>query len=393
MTAVSVIIPAYNAEIYIAETLNSVLAQSFTDLEVIVVDDGSTDRTATIVTEIADRDGRVSLLIQQNAGVAAARNAGIQVARGEWLAFLDADDIWHPQKLEQQLQCFQQSDSSVGLVYCWSALLQETGDLAGGYIAFSFQGNVTSALTYLNFIGNASAPLIRRSMLEDVGGFNYTYKALQAQGCEDWDFYLKIAERYSFAVVPEFLVGYRQQPTAMSRNVVSMQKSYRIMMEGWQVHHPELPPQLLRWSRGLFYQHLAFLEAQSYRTRQGFFYVKRAVQYDPVMLLNKMIGRITIRLLRGALLHLLGSLLPRLWVDQKLTRYRYDRQNAVQAKAQSKLSERQAHNTLSLYEKIMIRRINALQKGTVHGPMLQSYRLKHPIVNSVCWSGGDNGHD
>jgi glycosyltransferase involved in cell wall biosynthesis len=393
MASVSVIIPAYNAEPYIAITLNSVLAQTYTDLEVIVVDDGSTDRTANIVAEIADRDGRVSLLIQQNAGVAAARNAGIKAARGQWLAFLDADDIWHPQKLEQQLQCFQQSDSSVGLVYCWSALIQETGDLAGGYIAFSFQGNVTSALTYLNFIGNASAPLIRRSVIEDVGGFNCTYKALQAQGCEDWDFYLKIAERYSFAVVPEFLVGYRQQPAAMSRNVVSMQKSYRIMMEWWQVHHPELLPQLLRWSKSLFYQHLAFLEAQSYRTWQGFFYVKRAVQYDPMMLLNKMSGRITIRLLRGALLHLIGSILPRPWVEQRLMRYRHARQNAVQAKAQSKLSERQTHNTLSLYEKIMIRRINALQKGTVHVPILQSYSLGKPIVNSVRWAGENNGHD
>lgn len=383
MPAVSVIIPAYNAELYIAETLNSVLAQSFTDLEVIVVDDGSTDRTARIVGAIASRDGRVSLVVQQNAGVATARNTGIQAARGQWLAFLDADDIWYPQKLAQQLHCFQQSDSTVGLVYCWSALIRETGDLAGGYIAFSFQGNVAPALTYLNFIGNASAPLIRRSAIEAVGGFNCTYKVLQAQGCEDWDFYLKIAERYSFAVVPEFLVGYRQQPAAMSRNAYSMHKSYKIMMEGWQANHPELPPRLLRWSQSLFYQHLAFLQAQSYQIWPGFSYVKQAVQHDPMMLLNKMIGRITINLIRGAILQLLGAILPTPWVEQKLMQYRRDRQNAVQAKAQLKLSDRQANNTLSLYERIMIRRINNLQQESSPLSMPQPYAAEQRIASNL----------
>jgi glycosyltransferase involved in cell wall biosynthesis len=368
MPSISIIIPAFNAASYIAETLNSVLAQTFADLEVIVVDDGSSDHTAKIVEQIARTDKRVILLSQLNAGVAAARNAGIKVAQGEWLAFLDADDIWYPEKLDRQLQCFQQSDSSVGLVYCWSALIQETSDLTGGYIAFDFRGNVCPALTYLNFIGNASAPLIRRSVIDAVGGFDSTLRAQQAQGCEDWDFYMRIAERYTFEVVPEFLVGYRQQSAAMSRNATSMINSYTLIMERWRANHPELPPQLFRWSQSLFYQHLAFLQAQSDQTVQGFSCLSRAVRFDPMMVLNKMVGRIMLSLLRGAIWQLLGELLPSTWMKQGLMRYRRERQAATQPKArpkaQSKLSERQSVNILSLYEKVMLQRIHTLNQVT-----------------------------
>jgi glycosyltransferase involved in cell wall biosynthesis len=215
MAAVSVIIPAYNAEPYIAETLHSVLAQSFTDLDVIVVDDGSTDHTAQIVESLVQKDGRVSLVVQPNGGVTAARNAGIAVARGEWLAFLDANDIWYPQKLERQLQSFQQSDRSVGLVYCWFALIRETSDFAGGYIAFTFCGNVTPALTYLNFIGNASAPLIRRSAIEAVGGFDIaldTGKPLPGGGDLDM-FYRIIRAGHALVYEPRFLVFHQHRQT------------------------------------------------------------------------------------------------------------------------------------------------------------------------------------
>lgn len=364
MISISVIIPAYNAESFIAETLNSVLTQSYRDLEVIVIDDGSTDRTAEIVEKIARRDERVRLVFQQNAGVAAARNAGIKMARGEWFAFLDADDIWYPHKLEKQLQRFQQLDETIGLVYCWSVLIQETSEFTGGYIAFDFNGDVGHALTYLNFIGNASAPLIRRSVIEDVGGFDIALKEQQAQGCEDWELYLRIAERYKFDVVPEFLVSYRQQSAAMSRNDTSMLQSYTLVMEQWQAKHPELLPQLFGWSQSLFYQHIAFMQAQSGKTLQGFYYLSQAVQQDRMMLLNKIVGWIILHLLRGAILQLFSFVLPPIWLERWLMSYRCDRQQSAQIKAQSKLSKRQSANILSLYEKVMIRRIKTLKQSS-----------------------------
>src|SRR4028118_698519 len=122
---VSVIIPAYNAENFIAKTLETVLSQTYQNIEVLVVDDGSPDTTAEIVKSFVENYSRVSLLQQSNAGVAAARNLAIEKSKGEYIAPIDADDIWYPQNIEKQVQCFLDSDPSVGLVYTWSVDIDE----------------------------------------------------------------------------------------------------------------------------------------------------------------------------------------------------------------------------------------------------------------------------
>ena len=139
---VSVIVPAYNAEAYIAHTLNSVLSQTYNNIEVIVVDDGSNDETANIVESIIQSDDRVTLLQQPNSGVAAARNLAIQKSRGEYIAPIDADDIWYPQKIEKQVHCMLHADPSVGLVYAWSVHIDERGLLTGGFNASDIEGDV-----------------------------------------------------------------------------------------------------------------------------------------------------------------------------------------------------------------------------------------------------------
>ena len=113
---VSVIVAAYNAETFIKQTLDSVLNQTYKNIEVLVVDDGSEDRTAEIVAAIVQNSQRVILLQQSNQGVASARNLAIQNSRGAYIAPIDADDIWYPQKLEKQMQCMLQAEPSVGLV-------------------------------------------------------------------------------------------------------------------------------------------------------------------------------------------------------------------------------------------------------------------------------------
>ena len=122
---ISVIVPAYNAEIFIRRTLDSILAQTYTNIEILVVDDGSQDRTAEIVESFVEKDSRVTLLKQKNAGVATARNLAIEKSRGEYIAPIDADDIWYPQKLEKQVQCMLEADQSIGLVYAWSVRIDE----------------------------------------------------------------------------------------------------------------------------------------------------------------------------------------------------------------------------------------------------------------------------
>src|SRR5262245_28337071 len=116
---VSVVIPAYNAEAYIATSLRSVTAQTYRNLEIIVVDDGSRDATATIVRSLAADDPRIKLQQQQNAGVAAARNRGIEASSGDLVAPLDADDLWQPSKIERQVAVMQRGSPKVGLVYAW----------------------------------------------------------------------------------------------------------------------------------------------------------------------------------------------------------------------------------------------------------------------------------
>lgn len=128
MPKVSVVIPAFNALRYLPRTVDSALAQSFGDFEVLIVDDESTDGTADWVRTIADR--RVRLLEQKNQGAAAARNAGIRQARGEYIAFLDADDLWEPAKLERQVACLD-ARPEVGVVYTWVRVIDQDGEPTG----------------------------------------------------------------------------------------------------------------------------------------------------------------------------------------------------------------------------------------------------------------------
>lgn len=254
---VSVIIPAYNAEKFLSKTLESVLSQTYKNIEVLVIDDGSQDKTAEIVKSIAQKDSRVILLQQQNIGVAAARNLGINNSTGEFIAPIDADDIWYPQNLEKQVQCLLQADSSVGLVYSWSVDIDDLDRPIGGFKAANITGQIFNTFIAYNFIGNASATMIRRSCIDKIGNYDAQLRLQNAQGCEDWDFYLRIAEHYEFQVVPEFLVGYRKVSNSMSCDYRSMGKSHALVMISVQRRYPHLPQYLFKLSSSNLYMYFA----------------------------------------------------------------------------------------------------------------------------------------
>lgn len=316
---VSVIIPAYNAEAFIQSTLDSVLAQTYQDFEIIVVDDGSTDRTPEIVKSFVERDSRVHLLRQKNAGVAAARNLAIQVSKGVYLSPLDADDIWYPQKLEKQVRCMEAADESVGLVYSWSVYLNEAGQIIGRYIAdqgYTFaEGNVFNTLLYFNFLDNASTALFRRSCLDRVGGYNCNLKAQNAQGCEDWDIYLRIAEHYAFRVVPEYLIGYRQYAGSMATNAPVMARSYELMMREVQQRNPDIPDRIRRWSRSTFYNYLMGKSYVCGDYRNMFIWLYRCLSVDLVVLLRPGLYKVVLLALLGLATQSLTSLV---WKDQQV---------------------------------------------------------------------------
>jgi glycosyltransferase involved in cell wall biosynthesis len=282
---VSVIIPARDAEATIGQTLKSVLAQTYQEIELIVVDDGSSDATVATVEEFAARDARIQLVRQSNAGVGAARNTAIRKARGKYIAPLDADDIWFPEKLEKQLVRMEQCSNETGLVYCWSTIVDNRGGLIGE-CSHTVEGRLRRAVILRNIVGNGSVPLVRAAALEKVGLYLTQGGQNGAQGCEDWDLYLRIAEHFGIRVVPEYLLACRQAGSSMSINAESMAASFAVVMRQARERNSDLPSSIFRWSAGNFYGHLV---RNSYRWgyyHQCLRYLKEAVRADPALLLT-----------------------------------------------------------------------------------------------------------
>lgn len=206
---VSVVIPAFNSEQYIGECVDSVLAQSYRNFEIIIIDDGSTDDTVNIVSDY--QDDRIRLFHQNNSGSAAARNYGVKQASGMWIAFIDADDIWLPGKLQKQLEhCSNHAWSHTDLFF--------HGDFYPKYtkatkFTSKHSGFILNNLLVENSIGTSSV-VIKKEIFQASGGFNTNLRALQ-----DWDLWLRVAEKHQVCYVDEPLVYYRVHSSSVSRNV------------------------------------------------------------------------------------------------------------------------------------------------------------------------------
>jgi len=222
MPKVSVVIPAYNAMNYLPETVESVLRQSFTDFEVLIIDDGSSDHIVQWASQIADP--RVRLISQENQGLPGARNTGITQAHGEYIAFLDADDLWELTKLEKQVRCLD-NNPAVGLVHTWMLLVDEQGKSTGRVMKSNGEGDIWKQLVERNIIACPSV-IVRRCCFEAVGIFDINLRSI-----EDWDMWLRIASRYPFAVIKEPLAYYRQLPGSMSKNCQVMEQAFHRVIE------------------------------------------------------------------------------------------------------------------------------------------------------------------
>jgi glycosyltransferase involved in cell wall biosynthesis len=222
---VSVVIPAFNASSTLQQTLHSVSAQTYSNLEIIVVDDGSVDHTAVIARAYSETDLRVRLVQKPNGGVASARNAGTQASSAEFVAFIDADDLWHPTKIAKQMALLTANGNDMALVYAPFRRIDVAGMVLGSSRNHRVDGWVVNRHFYVNFIGNGSSILVRKHVLEEIGGYSSTLREASAQGCEDLLLQLRIALRYRFGTVPEYLVGYRQSPGNMSSDQERMFRS------------------------------------------------------------------------------------------------------------------------------------------------------------------------
>ena len=248
---VSVIMPAFNAEHYIASSIESVLDQGYKHFELIVVNDGSSDGTEEIVKRYATQNPRVRYFEQPNAGVSTARNLAIARASGEFIAPLDSDDLWHPAFLERQVACMLEAGARVGLTYTWMAEIDDASALNGNYTNYVVEGEVYLKLICCNFVVFPGSCLMRKATLERVGAYDTSGKIN-----EDWDLNLRIAEVAEYRCVPEFLTFYRRHSSSVSHEA-SFGAGYWAVLDKVRRGHPEVPARIYRWSKGLYYAYLA----------------------------------------------------------------------------------------------------------------------------------------
>lgn len=219
MPRVSVVVPAFNAAWCIRRAVDSVLAQTCRDFELIVVDDGSTDDTAKI---LAGYGNALRVVRQANGGLSSARNAGIAAAKGEFVAFLDADDWWHPDKLARQVELM---DRRSELVFCSTSAAVRTPEgttLPTWRCADTQQGRILEAIfqTHALVAGSGSAVMVRRAALSTAGGFDETLRSL-----EDIDMWMRLAAQGEFACVDEPLATIEKRADSMSGNLDVMRAS------------------------------------------------------------------------------------------------------------------------------------------------------------------------
>lgn len=220
---VSIIIPAFNAAEYIRETIDSIQNQSFVDWELIFIDDGSTDRTAEIVESYKIRDGRIHYFFQKNSGVSEARNNGVRRARGIYIAFLDADDYWHPNNLEVKLN-YLDVNKNVDWVYSDIATVNSNSVIIGEIIGtdeFLFDHLLLWDRAVIP--GPSSNLILRRSCFSNSNEIKFDQNLSTAA---DQDFCFNIAHKFIGKRIPEILCYYRILSDSMSRNIITVEKDH-----------------------------------------------------------------------------------------------------------------------------------------------------------------------
>lgn len=216
---VSIIIPAYNAELYIEKAINSILIQSHQNFEIIVVNDGSTDSTETIVKQYFDT--RIQLISQPNGGMSNARNAGLRVAIGDFISFLDSDDYWLPEKLEKQVSLLQDNP---GLGFCSTQTRVETpdGEFVNDWLCPVI--NISTLHTIMSesasIAGSASSVLARKEVQLKAGFFDESLT-----GLEDTDMWIRFSAISNYCCIPETLTVILKRPNSVSRSLSNMRNS------------------------------------------------------------------------------------------------------------------------------------------------------------------------
>jgi glycosyltransferase involved in cell wall biosynthesis len=293
---VSVVIVCYNQAHYLAEAIRSALAQDYQDLEVLVVDDGSTDETA----EVAQAFPRVRYIRQDNRGLAAARNTGLRESTGQYLLFLDADDRLLPNAVLAGVDCFG-NDPNIGLVFGEHRKFYSDGSPAPTEVMDRIERDHYWYLLQGNLIGMHGAVLYSRVVLEAVAGFDESLKA-----CEDYELYLRISRRWRLRQHHELVAEYRLHDTNMSRDIELMLRSVLTVLQMEQRRVPDSRHrQALQFGIHVWKEYYGGLLIDEWKHQKNLPGFLRLLRFYPSGVLRRggkwILRRITARLRRGRL--------------------------------------------------------------------------------------------
>lgn len=216
---ISVIMTSYNSnEKFLNEAIMSVLNQTYKHFEFIIIDDGSTNKVLDkVVNEI--KSDKIKVVKQENKGLCNARNTGISLSSGQYIAFLDDDDVWYNTKLQESIDFFEEikrNDENIGVVFTQSTIIDELGKEYGVF-GYKVKGNIFEKILGKNIIGPPSSVLIDRKVLEDVGGFNSKY--IYAEDLELW---YRVTKKYNVYSINKPLIKYRYRTNSLSKNYRKM---------------------------------------------------------------------------------------------------------------------------------------------------------------------------
>jgi hypothetical protein len=275
----SIVIPTYNLERYIADSIASALAQTMADLEVLVVDDGSTDTTASIAESF--KDPRVRVERKSNGGLSSARNVGIAAARGKYIGFLDGDDMWHVAKAERQVAAME-ADPNIGLTYSYSAYMEQDGRTTGRILFSSLAQPSVEQMVRRNHVGNGSTPIVRASCFRDAGVFNESLRI-----CGDWEMWVRLL-RDSAGVarlVPEVLTFYRIVPTSLSMNFASFLRDCELAAARISAETPQVGASAVRRGLATCYRIAGTKALHGGSRLQALRLLRSAVNRDPSLII------------------------------------------------------------------------------------------------------------
>lgn len=308
----SVVIPAYNVAPFVGAAVRSALAQTFADLEVVVVDDGSTDNTAEVLAAI--HDPRLRVMRKPNGGLSSARNAGIRAARGRYVGLLDGDDVWMPEKAERQIAVLER-EPGVTLTYSHSAYLDEDGTPNGTLLLSREASPTWRQMVLRNHLGNGSTAVGRRGDLLAAGLFDERFRTAFEE-YELWPRLMRSSGR-GIRLVPEVLTGYRIRGNSGSARLDSFMHQAELAHALLREKMPDVPRRMVDLGLAFSYRIAARKAASSGRTREALRFLGKAVRAAPSVAVRdpRFVGTLALacaggrgqRLMYGVLRRLVGA--------------------------------------------------------------------------------------